>query len=648
VHTKINGEKGRSSAFVNILLKLSDTSPVDVVFFKTSILEVLNVPSIYADALKLLPICLSEELTVNPQNQLGITEIFFADLDGRKVFQNPCSSVPEFQAGIRLLELFSDHIVSGKKLLKILNWVRAIETFSEETDLKVRYARCVLKIYRQLKAIESPEESWNSMEKKLSRIFLRLFKDNDARVRQVLDEFWSSCLEKWNESHNLILELVKLIGNEENAVEIIIDLLIKRCNGSPEFHKNIFDQGLAECRYFKYDLDTSWRMRHASFQPLFAESLSSSQNFSTLPKAIQSTVLSQRQNVGKFGVNLLRATLSVLEFTPTQNDGSAGSGDMIMGMNEDQDEFQFLRSNSEDSSTPNSGSAPSSSQTDPLAILRKRFYQRPEATFFAKRELDRQATKFASTVENVRRNRSNVKLSRSYRVGDLPDILIKHGDLLKTLSTLGKLDKAIGRSVLVLLFTSMVQEVKSKSSKSARDLLEETKETIETILKNYGNSLDAHFAAALIEIAILNDICLNSTVVTSVCADLDLHELGILELENFLELWDDLSTPTSSKRSRMETTRTDSQEVSVWLGIAEFYKDLEEYDVLKNVFANAATKTDRCREAFESVVAALSLDASGDVDAACEKYATLCGHMQDYDPTFAKFLDNALMNVLSH
>jgi len=665
--TSISSEKSRLSIFLTILQNLSMDSPEDLPLFKSAIFELINVSSVSDQVYALLPVLLGQELSGKEKKDAAKeATVFYADLEGRRVFKLFTSPV----SCITLLEIFVERMTDYTKLMKILGWLKPIESLpSTDYNLKLlaRYGSCALKIFKLIQDI-SPVESislWGPHEKKLCRVFLRFFANVDPDIVNISEQFWSIALEKENDASRMMLELLKLIGNEQSALEIIVSLVLKRCCQSPEFSKDIFDGPLSDCHYYAHNLDTSWRMRHASFQPMFAESLSSSQNFATLPKAIQSTILSQRQNIGAFGVNLLRATLSVLEFTPTHNQQVGSRGDsietsMMIGDSMSENEFQFLQQrDSLPLSNTDSGqtSQTSSNPQDPLAGLRKRFYTRtPSSTgYFAAREMEKQSSKFNMVVEKVRSARNNVKLTRSYRVGDLPDIAIKHSDLLNTLIRLCSLDEATARRIFLLLFTSICEELKIRPKQGFSKsydfclFLSQAKDAFETVLSTFGRTLDSQFVAGIMEICIINEIRLKPSVISSICEEFDMQELGIIALEKWFEPEDNNTAlhPPSTKRPRTEAfTLSATDELSVWLGIAEFYKEMEDFDSLQNIFTLASYKSEgSCREDFNKVKEALAEDAAGDVDEACAKYLSLCRETHYQNQSFKKFLEDALMMV---
>lgn len=182
-------------------------------------------------------------------------------------------------------------------------------------------------------------------------------------------------------------------------------------------------------------------MRNASFQPLYAESLSSMENFDRLPRTLQSTLMSQRQTTGKLGMNLLKATLERRQFTPTAP-GQYHSPSSLVSSQSSGNTFNsqafFGGFNAEQNVSPESEGA------SPLEQLRRRFYARPSGeSYYSGRQATRTEVALQRQLEVVRSKRSGVKLLRAYRIGELPDVVMKHADFLKMISAMTKVSCSV-------------------------------------------------------------------------------------------------------------------------------------------------------------------------------------------------------------
>ncbi|ODN03733.1 DNA-dependent protein kinase catalytic subunit [Orchesella cincta] len=643
--------KGKPAVFVEIISAIQQSFPEIILHVKDAILELLQRPKIRSEIFVLLPQLFKEmlgaialddnEMKTLPQD---CANEFLIDIVGRGVFQQFCSSEGEMYAALELLELFIDSISDYSKLLKIVDWIQCAESSSNK-EIRLRYAKVLLRLYEKLQTDDAGTLDLSTKTIFL-KTFVRMYGDEDSSTHAVVNQFWSTVLRDWKQSSDLLVELFDLMDQNENALHVCLGLILQRCSLSPDYSKHIFPEPLEECHFIPFELDTSWRLRHSSFQPLFAESLSTAQNFSILPRAIQSSVLSQKRSVGKFGMNVLRATLANLQFTPTQKGGNDPESLMVVDDSVAYPNFDFSMpvSNSE-SNTNEENNVPE----NPILKLRKKFYASKDSAFYATKTTEKRVDRVEAARDLERSRISGVKTVRSYRIGELPDILIHHSDLLNTLLKLTKHDQLVGHQFLVYLYSGMTKEM---DRSARRKLIHKSTEVFNRVLRNSLFSADRSLASIIVEVSIFNTIPIQSGLILEVSKSTNLQKLGILKLEEELLNETAESSHSNSKRAKVQCG-TNSHEEDVWLGIADMYREMDEYDVLRNIFTFAQDKSlDSERKILYGKVGnALHLEGKGHLESAVVVFDEwVHGESEgtiEYTETMKTFLEDAMMQCLT-
>lgn len=651
----VNMSRTKPSTFVENLSAVQSHFPEIMTRVREAIMELCQLPKVRPELLSLLPLLLKQQLaeldtsiSITPSS-INCVDNFFTDIDGRGLLQQPCKTDNELIAGLDIFELLIQHCGQVLKILKVVDWLISAENFSE-SKIRSKFATCLTKLYDRLldHSVQTGIPIDAGVKQSCLKIFVRMYSDENEEVHQAVNLFWSKVLYEWNQSAELMLEIFDLIGHEEHPLNVLIGLMLQRCSLSPDYSKNIFQEPLDNIQFVPFQLDTSWRLRHSTFQPLFAESLSSVQNFSTLPRAMQSSLFSQRRSVGKFGMNVLRATLANLNFTPTQQQMSDDSME-VQRMEVDYNSFEFEKSKSASSNGSSSNAADNqrespSSLENPILKLRKKFYDRKDATFYEQRVSEKRTEK-VEQVRDLQRSRvSGVKTVRSYRIGELPDILIANSDLLNTLLKLAKQDENVARQFLALLFQGLIQEIQIEQCKK---LLTKAKDIFDRVFRNFLgiDTPDISLSNLIIELSISNNISLPTSVTLDVCKPCNLQKLGILKLEG--DLFEGEAANPSSKRAR-QAIQTQYGE-DLWLGLAEMYKEIEEYDVLRNIFSHVehVAKNELRKSIYRNTGEALHLEGMGYLEKAVEAYDVVLDESGEdiISTTGRMFLEDSLMNA---
>jgi DNA-dependent protein kinase catalytic subunit len=97
-------------------------------------------------------------------------------------------------------------------------------------------------------------------------------------------------------------------ATEHHFLGYLTQFLLEATGGTPDYNRKMFSEPLQKCRFEDFTMLSSWRAQHATFAPMFAETLAS--------QLIQSQSLSSTG--GPDGAEpLLRATQASLAFQPT-------------------------------------------------------------------------------------------------------------------------------------------------------------------------------------------------------------------------------------------------------------------------------------------------------------------------------------------
>lgn len=635
-----------------------------------------HVPRLRSVLLSLMPLLLAQLVNEPPKDdtilsispQRSAANDFFVDIDGRGFFQTLCKTDGELKAGLDLMDLLVENCSFGENLLKRFDWVKLAES---RAHLKVQYANCLTKLYTKVVDESRLQDKHLDPEKEsvILQTFVRMYEDEDEAVQEAVSKFWTNALadpaQPDKSTADILLDLFELICQEEHPLNVCLGLILKRCSVSPDYSKKIFERPLEECNFAPFQLDTSWRLRHSSFQPLFSESLSTSKNFSALPRTLQSSLLSQRRTVGKYGMNMLRATMANLQFTPTQQQEFDDTVEERRMEIDEYDHFNFdsiydpimrpattsTGSGGNNSVPTSTGSGVSESSRNPILKLRRKFYTRKDTTYYAARVVETIAEKQEVARELKMSRQAGVKTVRSYRIGELPDIIISHSDILNTLLKLTRQDSTLGQQFLTHLYVGLKREMDRSAS---HKFMRKSKEVFNKVLQNSLQHPDRAFLTLLMELSVSNAIPIQINVVLDVCKVANLQKLGILKFE--AELLDEAESSMvqpQSKRPRVALPPPwSSEREEVWLGLAEMYREVEEYDVLRNIFVSIhnaiVDETDARKSIYENVGHALHLEGQGKLDEALKIFDESLDRDKEgesYSRTMKMFLEDATMHV---
>lgn len=246
-------------------------------------------------------------------------------------------------------------------------------------------------------------------------ILLQGLIDKESVIQEKLLIFWSS-------ENNLPADLEKMfpflinqmysITAEEHYIPYSAYLLLNCLKTTREFMENLFDHALYDCDFQEYKLKSNWRRPHASIAPLFADSLSS-----------------QSYTLSSINLNVLRATVSTLEFMPTQAVEQTARYQTIT-----RQRSLFATQNLDSTFIKNTNSDDSKK----YYTKSKRFIKNDVKIhqYFAHMESKKNFSQEAELKDKVKRSERDIALCRSYRIGEYPDIQITLASIIVPLQVL--------------------------------------------------------------------------------------------------------------------------------------------------------------------------------------------------------------------
>ena len=236
--------------------------------------------------------------------------------------------------------------------------------------------------------------------------------------------------------------------------------------------------------------------------------------------------------------------------------------------------------------------------------------------------------------QNSNRKRAKintVQIRRKYRVGELPDVQIKHKELITPLQALALKDSVVAQLVFTGLFRG-VYDALDKTPATKTDLTS----GLVKMLKPEGP------ANALFTTAVL-DLCTHVNVTTALPDEIAARSMasgalhaGVLLLENIVSVR--TATAEQAEGGRRRGGFSDAAPVSVpelvpyWVALAKLYQNMDERDVSQGIFGSSLVAALQLSGDGEETMAetdsnplaqtqkALDLESQGDLDDASKLY----------------------------
>lgn len=437
----------------------------------------------------------------------------------------------------------------------ILEYVELCQNFSNHAIDLVRKLRLELAQESYLLAKTHPRDgsSWNRVHKMAIQMITEALGDWQGTIVSQAIEFLDL---KSDLSQDTCVRLATLFqdfvteSSQQNFLPNATNLMFLLCHRSPEMDRKLFSDPLSDQVHFQEQIiNTSWRYQtQESKIPRFVETLSQSQT-----------------TEGYY----IRATQQTMEFEQTQM--ASGSTQSISSPESRNDELN---------STKGQPNRPSASSLRP-----KRFqtsqnneseYERAKSRF-ARIHFRSQEKEAQSKMDAQGQRSAGVTLVRKYRTGELPDIQISAGDVIKAINNLVKRDEQMARSMLCTLIKAIVVA-------GAPDTFTDSlKNALVDILSRLQLE-DRFLTSAILElVSTLNPSGIPIAQVSLIARSLHLEGLGILTLENQLRSMDD-RTPARKKIRQMEVAFS-QDDLNIYGKLMELYRGLAQEDSVRGIGA---------------------------------------------------------------
>ncbi|XP_064600499.1 DNA-dependent protein kinase catalytic subunit-like [Liolophura sinensis] len=517
------------------------------------------------------------------------------------------------------------------ELLSVMPLLCAFVSHSSATCRLTMY-EVLMWIYDNYREDDTPES--HQIMGQTKECLLRGLADEDEHCRLQLQNFWTSETRlPGNTLDRLVamLEAMYTPATESQYLGYATNLLMEMTSKSPDFHREVFEHPLSECKFEDMSIQSSWRQRHAAMTPLFAET-QASQSHSMQSATVGDTI------------DGVRATLDAQQFTPTQDMGgnskapfnwltgssletyaetpsisasdSASSlmfkiGSMestkssdrrgkfakVKGSNFGQERKKIVKTAAGNSDEASKGESE-------IIRLKRRFMKDNEAkrVFFMKRQTRLNKMREEAKKEQLARREHQVTMYRKYRIGDLPDIQIKHSDLIAPLQAVAQRNSAVAKLLFSSLFRAIFAEMDTvKTDREVTETVGQINHSLETMM-TLSTQYYAPFISSILDIAhhLQKKLFIDPGSVGTCTITSHLQPLGIVVLEGQL-LSQDNDEPRSNKRAKLASSSTSvSQDVSMWLELARLYKSVDEYDVLRGIFSGKVNTKEVTHRALES------------------------------------------------
>ncbi|XP_061821672.2 DNA-dependent protein kinase catalytic subunit isoform X1 [Nerophis lumbriciformis] len=546
---------------------------------------------------------------------------------------------PQLQELLGTLTSFVSHPspVCRERMYDILMWIQ--DNYSDEESMKDTTS---------LEVLNAAKET----------LLQGLSEDNQGLQLYVCN-FWSQ--EKRLPTMTLermltVLHSLYTCKIERSFLSLATNLLLEMTSQSPDFKRNMFEYPLSECTFQDYLIDSNWRFRSTVMTPMFAET-----QMSQGPESVatsQSGTLSAK----------LRATQTTLDFSQTQAPSQRSAFNWLTGSSVDTlAEYSVSESSllvfdkkaarravgegfgrrrlTASTDEVDSNTRAENEKRQKILQLRRRFLKaQEESLFFAQKEVQRQKRLKEQKADERLRKEAQVTLYRNYRVGDFPDIQIPYSNLIVPLQAVAQRDPILAKHLFSSLFSGILQEMETHKS---RQQAAEIKEDLRCTMNQFLGKSTLCFPPF---IACVQDMCyqhadllhIDPAHISSTSSASLQQPSGILLLEESL-MHTSIKDEPPAKRSRGH--QKIPPDTNKWVHLARLYRALEDYDVVRGIFAG--------KVGTKSVTsAALQAEASSDFAQAAKLYDEALNKKDwtDGEPTDSEkdFWEIAAMEAYSH
>ncbi|CAG8455683.1 16904_t:CDS:10, partial [Cetraspora pellucida] len=487
-----------------------------------------------------------------------------------------------------------------------------IESFRDHPNIDCResFYAILIQLYKK-----TSEES--NVKQKLKVSLLRGLADLDENIQQTLTVFWKDQQELSQDTFTLLRELVGYI--ETLFLQYSCFLLLEGSKKSIDYKKPIFDQPLPQSNFDdSYDnIDTSWRVSN-TMTPLFVNTQKNN------PKA------NYKRNIQE---GFVRATNKNYAFSLTVDPMNYDIGSQLTTWTFTQSNLLFPIGNApvlgkrKQDIQGDTDKTSKSIQSSQYQKLRRRFlptYSGTQQEYY--KNLAYTKKKRNEIYSSIRPDTvsKQVSMLRQYRVGELPDIEIKHSDIIGPLQALAHRDLDISRILFSTLFVSIYDATRDATIMDANeqiDYINSMSQNFQTIFNATTSYFPPLISSCLRICYEIPDIKIDPFAIRKASEISSTESMGIGLIEQHLTR---ITTQRGPKRARITNTGLVAESKRPWIELAHLYKSIDSSDVYKSIYENYIAHNQYTKNA-------LNAELIGDYASACEFYLQALSEVEDAD-----------------
>ncbi|KAG8036700.1 hypothetical protein G9C98_004022 [Cotesia typhae] len=484
---------------------------------------------------------------------------------------------------IKFYELLSNKVISCEKVCleivenlvaiidpaRLVSIAETVESYAQHESLayrKLMYS-IFINIYKKYLVDITDLADIQKLIDMSKKILLRGLLDPYEELQLKLMTFWTEEVGLREKCTDRILDILDIYSPEaeKDFLTIFAIIFLHMTNKSPSYNQVMFEPLNQSCNYRDYAVAISWRMKNLSYKiPLFTSSYANH--------------YSQRHSLSSLNVDNIPENDSDLMLRATMN--TATSWMDTSSTNE-----SFV-----------AGPSTSTLRVDDVFVIPKTPSLNVVSRRFPKEFPDSRTTNINKKLEHyhkreeilrqkLNKQRNDVRLNRTYRIGDFPDISITPEAVLTPLQELLKKDNLICKDLTVSMIHCLVDQVRNQSrikgDTNYSDFIKKFELKLNTILENHRES--GHIIAMILEMMFrVENIKFDSTTVARVSKATDFNCLRALLLERNLITGTD--EPPAKKMRLSEPSERDFTDE--WVQLADLYESTNEVDVVLSIFQN--------------------------------------------------------------
>ncbi|KAI8057473.1 hypothetical protein BDF21DRAFT_349187 [Thamnidium elegans] len=471
--------------------------------------------------------------------------------------------------------------------------------------------RIALNLYYSFlkKAYKVSQEKHFALKNEVKAYLFRGLIDKNKNTAQTIYDFIEQSF-GFTDDINLTLQKItsELYTPETEDIYLLYStrLVLSNTKKSYDFDQPIFDKPLPNARFDaeNQNINTSWQ-NASSMMPLFRDT--------------------QTQSLNQEDVELeLRRTQSLLEFSITQGTNRS----LISTFNPDTEvPINELHLNSLDSADQPLPSPRKQTDRKVNPYFKRRFVITPPGAsnrFHSSRneKLEKKLRHLKNTQKEILEKK--VTLSRSYRVGELPDVQIKFKDLLLPLEVLASVDYNVSR----LLYSSLVVGIINSNDKDTTGYKSKVVRNIQSNIINSTLYFTPTIGSFLRIFFDLNITYQPENLVRTASSNSSNHHIGIALLEKQLEI--SAGSSTSSKRKYKDDSDDEMESFSInedisklkiqWTDLSLLYKEIDEPEIFQKLYLNNVATRELPKEAINAEIRGEYVEAYNNFGEALQTY----------------------------